>query len=60
MESGEDAATLRQRVTSPDGTTLAALDSFEALGFRDVVARAIAAATRRGSELSAANDTPPP
>jgi pyrroline-5-carboxylate reductase len=59
LESGEDAATLRQRVTSPDGTTQAALESFEAMGFRDVVARAIAAATRRGGELSAANDSPP-
>ena len=56
LESGEDAATLRLRVTSPDGTTQAALESFEACGFRDVVARAVAAATRRGGELSAAND----
>jgi pyrroline-5-carboxylate reductase len=60
LESGEDAATLRRRVTSPDGTTQAALESFEACGFRDVVARAVAAATRRGGELSAANDVPPP
>jgi pyrroline-5-carboxylate reductase len=60
MESGEDAATLRQRVTSPDGTTQAALESFEACGFRQVVARAIAAATRRGGELSAANDAAAP
>jgi pyrroline-5-carboxylate reductase len=59
LESGEDAATLRRRVTSPDGTTQAALESFEAMGFRDVVARAIAAATRRGGELSAANEAPP-
>jgi pyrroline-5-carboxylate reductase len=58
LESGEDAATLRRRVTSPDGTTQAALESFEACGFRAVVARAIAAATRRGGELSAANDGP--
>ena len=58
LESGEDAATLRRRVTSPDGTTQAALESFEACGFRDVVARAIGAATRRGGELSAANDAP--
>jgi pyrroline-5-carboxylate reductase len=60
MESGEDAATLRKRVTSPDGTTQAALESFESMGFRETVARAIAAATRRGGELSAANDAPPP
>jgi pyrroline-5-carboxylate reductase len=59
LESGEDAATLRQRVTSPDGTTQAALQSFEDAGFRDVVARAIAAATRRGGELSAANEPTP-
>jgi pyrroline-5-carboxylate reductase len=58
LESGEDAAALRRRVTSPDGTTQAALESLEAAGFRMVVARAIAAATRRGAELSAANDGP--
>ena len=60
VESGEDAATLRRRVTSPDGTTQAAIESFEACGFREVVARAVAAATRRGGELSAANDGPTP
>jgi pyrroline-5-carboxylate reductase len=60
LESGEDAAGLRRRVTSPDGTTQAALESFEAAGFRATVARAIAAATRRGGELSAANDGPAP
>jgi pyrroline-5-carboxylate reductase len=53
-ESGESAALLRQRVTSPGGTTQAALDSFEAGGFRALVAEAIAAATQRGRDLSAA------
>lgn len=52
-ESGEDAATLRQRVTSPGGTTQAALESFERDGFADLVARAIEAAALRGTELSA-------
>jgi pyrroline-5-carboxylate reductase len=52
IESGEDAATLRQRVTSPGGTTAAALASFEGDGFRAIVARAVAAATRRGRELA--------
>jgi pyrroline-5-carboxylate reductase len=52
----EPAAVLRQRVTSPGGTTQAAIETFEAGGFRDLVDRAIAAATRRGRELSAAND----
>ncbi len=58
VESGEPAALLRQRVTSPGGTTQAALDAFEAGGFRELVASAIAAATRRGGELSAANESP--
>jgi pyrroline-5-carboxylate reductase len=47
---------LRARVTSPGGTTQAAIETFEAGGFRELVARAIDAATRRGRELSAAND----
>lgn len=55
-ESGEDAATLRRRVTSPGGTTQAGLEALEAGGLRELVARAVAAATRRGAELSAAND----
>jgi pyrroline-5-carboxylate reductase len=52
----EDGATpeeLRRRVTSPGGTTQAALDSFAASEFNAIVARAVAAATRRGVELSA-------
>jgi pyrroline-5-carboxylate reductase len=58
VETREDAAVLRQRVTSPGGTTQAALETFEAGGFRDLVGRAIAAATERGRELSAANEGP--
>jgi pyrroline-5-carboxylate reductase len=52
----EPADVLRRRVTSPGGTTQAAIETFEAGGFRDLVDRAIAAATQRGRELSAAND----
>ena len=55
-EEEVDAAELRRRVTSPNGTTQAAIESFEAGGFRDLVARAIHAATVRGRELAAAND----
>ena len=58
VESREPASMLRQRVTSPGGTTQAAVESFEAGGFREMVATAIAAATRRGRELSAANEPP--
>ena len=56
VESGEPPAELRRRVTSPGGTTQAAIETFEAGGLRDLVARAMRAATRRGGELSAAND----
>ncbi|QCW25334.1 pyrroline-5-carboxylate reductase [Lysobacter enzymogenes] len=54
--SEESAATLRARVTSPGGTTQAAVETFEAGGLRELVARAIAAATERGRQLSAANE----
>ena len=52
-EDGAAPAELRRRVTSPNGTTQAALDSFTADDFAQIVARAVAAATRRGGELSA-------
>ncbi len=55
-ETGEPADVLRQRVTSPGGTTQAAIESFEAQGFRGIVNNAIEAATQRGRTLSAAND----
>jgi pyrroline-5-carboxylate reductase len=51
--SALDAATLRQNVTSPGGTTAAALDVLMAAdGLDPVMRRAIAAATRRGRELA--------
>ena len=56
VESGEPAAVLRKRVTSPGGTTQAAIETFEAGGLRTLVDDAVTAATRRGRELSAAND----
>ncbi|MEN1942936.1 pyrroline-5-carboxylate reductase [Luteimonas sp. MJ293] len=55
-ESDEAPAELRRRVTSPGGTTHAAIQTFEEGGLRELVARAIARATERGGELSAAND----
>ncbi|PNS07452.1 pyrroline-5-carboxylate reductase [Solilutibacter silvestris] len=58
-ESRETAAELRQRVTSPKGTTEAAINTFEAGGFRALVKDAIHAARIRGAELSAANDEEP-
>jgi pyrroline-5-carboxylate reductase len=55
-EDGATPAELRRRVTSPNGTTQAALESFAADDFARIVARAVAAATRRGGELSAEMD----
>lgn len=54
-ESGEDPAELRRRVTSPGGTTQAAVETFEAGGLRALVAEAIRNATERGRELSVGN-----
>ena len=56
VETGEAPAHLRRRVTSPGGTTQAAIETFQSGGFETLTARAIAAAARRGAELSAAND----
>ena len=56
VESGEAPVELRRRVTSPNGTTQAAIESFERNGFRDIVARAVHAARVRGAELAADND----
>lgn len=53
VEADEDAASLRQRVTSPGGTTQAALESFTRDDFEAIVVRAVTAATRRGAELAA-------
>jgi pyrroline-5-carboxylate reductase len=51
--SALDAATLRQNVTSPGGTTAAALEVLMGPGgFDELLTRAIAAATRRGRELA--------
>jgi len=51
--SGEPAAKLRENVTSPGGTTEAALAELMAEpGLRDLMKRAVAAAVRRSRELS--------
>jgi pyrroline-5-carboxylate reductase len=60
VESGEAPGELRRRVTSPNGTTQAALESFAADGLTRIAARAVAAATRRGAELAAELDAKEP
>jgi len=52
LESPEDAATLRQRVTSPGGTTEQALKVFAERGLEQIFGDALAAATRRAQELA--------
>ncbi|KAF1055235.1 MAG: Pyrroline-5-carboxylate reductase [Stenotrophomonas maltophilia] len=55
-EAGESPAELRRRVTSPNGTTQAAIECFQAGGFEALVDAALRAAQARGQALSAAND----
>jgi pyrroline-5-carboxylate reductase len=51
LQSEETAATLRERVTSPGGTTAAAIQSLEASGLRDILRTAMTAARDRAVEL---------
>lgn len=50
--SGDSPTTLREKVTSPNGTTAAAIASFSASGLNEIVARAMAAAAKRSQELA--------
>lgn len=50
--SGTEPETLRNQVTSPNGTTFAALKRFEARDFRGMVTEAVLAAKARSEELS--------
>lgn len=52
-EGPEDVASLRARVTSAGGTTERAIQSFEAAGLKQIVARAVEAAAQRSRELGA-------
>lgn len=52
LESPDSPTTLRERVSSPGGTTLAGLAKLEDGGFRELLCDAVAAATERSRELS--------
>jgi pyrroline-5-carboxylate reductase len=54
LETGEHPAALRDRVTSPGGTTIAGLKALEAGAARDALMSAVAAATNRAKELGGA------
>jgi pyrroline-5-carboxylate reductase len=51
-ESGKSATTLRENVTSPNGTTAAALASFGSSDLNSMVANAMKAASDRSQELA--------
>ena len=51
-KSGKDPKTLRSEVTSPNGTTQAAIESFQDQNFEGIVAAATRAAYDRARELS--------
>jgi len=51
-ESGKDAKTLRENVTSPNGTTAAALAVFDSSKWHEIVFEAMKAARSRSQELS--------
>jgi len=51
-QSGDSPTTLREKVTSPNGTTAAALASFSKSGLPTIVAAAMEAAAKRSQELA--------
>ena len=52
QDSGDSPTTLREKVTSPNGTTAAALASFSGDRLSEIVARAMKAARDRAEELA--------
>ena len=58
QEGGEHPAVLRDRVTSPAGTTIAGLQLLERRGFRSALIDAVEAATLRARELGSGSQGP--
>ena len=53
LETGKQPAALRDEVTSPGGTTIAALEQLEAHGLRNSLLQAVRKATEKSKELGA-------
>lgn len=51
VESSDEPSQLRKNVTSPNGTTHAALQTFESLGLKEIVDKSVKAAATRAEEL---------
>jgi pyrroline-5-carboxylate reductase len=56
IETGEHPGSLKDRVTSPAGTTIAGVAALEDGGFRGLVIRAVADAAERSAELGRERD----
>ncbi|RUT36036.1 pyrroline-5-carboxylate reductase [Paenibacillus zeisoli] len=54
IQTGDDPALLRKAITSPNGSTQAALEVFEAAGFTDTVKAAVRRCAERSREMGAA------
>ena len=53
LETGKHPAILKDEVTTPGGTAIAAVHELESKGLRTVLIDAVATATKRSQELSA-------
>ena len=51
LDTGQHPSVLKDQVTTPGGTTIAALDVLEKAGFRSALIEAVKAATKRSEEL---------
>ncbi|USB34818.1 pyrroline-5-carboxylate reductase [Paenibacillus sp. YPG26] len=54
IQTGEDPASLRKAITSPNGSTQAALEVFEGAGFTETVKAAVRRCAERSREMGAA------
>ena len=56
QDNSNEFARLREEVTSPNGTTFAALQQFKQSNFTQIISDAMQAASQRSKEIAAEND----